>query len=237
MLRIESYDKRKTTKKWKTSNFLPYFRVFSTFFPRDTYIQGSRLWIWLCLKFWKCFEFIFHFLALEYRPLINLHLRFLSTNWYQYSQPLWFPNWEKYPATSNKSFWYLLCGPEINVIILSYIVLKCFTFCAWAYFCSSVCRKTSAVQWKYKSTVESRFKKYLNLQIHLGTIHILRNHLFRIFGPPSPYVIMFLVLKIIKNWHFLTPLPPYKWLRNIWMVPYLGCCTERGKHTVYIIGL
>ena len=37
--------------------------------------------------------------------------------------------------------------------------------------------------------------------------------------PPPPYVIMFLVLKIIKNWHFLTPLPPYKWLRNIWMVP------------------
>ena len=33
--------------------------------------------------------------------------------------------------------------------------------------------------------MESRFKKYLNLQIHLGTIHILRNHIFRIFGPPS----------------------------------------------------
>ena len=59
-----------------------------------------------------------------------------------------------------------------------------------------------------------------HLAFTLGTIHILRNHIFRIFGPPSPpYVIMFLALKIIKNWHFLTP-PPYKWLRNIWMVPY-----------------
>ena len=39
--------------------------------------------------------------------------------------------------------------------------------------------------------------------------------------PLPPYVIMFLVLKIIKNWHFLTPLP-HKWLRNsIWMVPYV----------------
>ena len=28
--------------------------------------------------------------------------------------------------------------------------------------------------------------------------------------PPPPYVIMFLVLKIIKNWHFLTPFSPYK---------------------------
>ena len=26
--------------------------------------------------------------------------------------------------------------------------------------------------------------------------------------PPPPYVSMFLVLKIINNWHFLTPLPP-----------------------------
>ena len=44
---------------------------------------------------------------------------------------------------------------------------------------------------------------------HLGTIHILRIHIFRIFcPPPPPYVIMFLVLKIIKNWHFLTPPPP-----------------------------
>ena len=36
----------------------------------------------------------------------------------------------------------------------------------------------------------------------LGTIDILRNHIFRIFGlgpPPPKYVIMFLELKIIKN--------------------------------------
>ena len=29
-----------------------------------------------------------------------------------------------------------------------------------------------------------------------------RKHIFRIFGPP--YISMFLVLKISKNWHFLT---------------------------------
>ena len=58
-----------------------------------------------------------------------------------------------------------------------------------------------------KRNIEARAKKMEDKL--LGTIHILRNHIFRIFGPPSPpYVIMFLVLKIIKNWHFLTPLPP-----------------------------
>ena len=43
-----------------------------------------------------------------------------------------------------------------------------------------------------------------------GTIHILRKHIFGIFVPPlpHPYVSMFLVLKISKNWHFLTPPPP-----------------------------
>ena len=35
--------------------------------------------------------------------------------------------------------------------------------------------------------------------------------------PLPPYVSMFLVLKIIKI--FWPPSPPYKWLRNIWMVP------------------
>ena len=35
--------------------------------------------------------------------------------------------------------------------------------------------------------------------------------------PPPPYVSMFLVLRLSKNWHFLTPLPPtnadviYEW--------------------------
>ena len=48
-----------------------------------------------------------------------------------------------------------------------------------------------------------------------GTSHILRKHIFRIFGPPSPYVSMVLVVKISKNWHFLTP---QVFLRNIWMV-------------------
>ena len=46
------------------------------------------------------------------------------------------------------------------------------------------------------------------LKSQSGSIHILRNHIFRMFGLPSPYVSMFLVLKIIKYWHFMTPLPP-----------------------------
>ena len=47
----------------------------------------------------------------------------------------------------------------------------------------------------------------------IGTIHVLRHQIFGIFGPPpSPSCVsMFLVLRISKNWHFLTPpLPPYK---------------------------
>ena len=55
--------------------------------------------------------------------------------------------------------------------------------------------------------------------------NILRKHIFRIFGPP--YVSMSLALKISKNWHFLTPLPPYKCLRNIWMVPSSELTTLR----------
>jgi hypothetical protein len=38
-----------------------------------------------------------------------------------------------------------------------------------------------------------------------------------------PYISIFLVLKVSKTGHFLTPPPPYKFLRNIWMVP---CSTE-----------
>ena len=46
---------------------------------------------------------------------------------------------------------------------------------------------------------------YVLARLPKGTIPILCNHIFRIFGPPPPYVSMFLVMKIIKNWHFLTP--------------------------------
>ena len=61
---------------------------------------------------------------------------------------------------------------------------------------------------------------------YLGTIHILRNlnHIFRIFGPPPPLRKMFLALKIIKNWHFLTPSPPtsyyviYEWSLMKWFM-------------------
>ena len=44
-------------------------------------------------------------------------------------------------------------------------------------------------------------------------------HNLRLFGLPLPPVSMFLVLKIRKICHFLTPSSPYKCLRNIWMVP------------------
>ena len=33
---------------------------------------------------------------------------------------------------------------------------------------------------------ESHFLKKSYIYVWLGTIHILRNHIFRIFGPPSP---------------------------------------------------
>ena len=36
---------------------------------------------------------------------------------------------------------------------------------------------------------------------------------------PLCYVRTFYILNICKNCHFLTPLSPYKCLRNIWMVP------------------
>ena len=58
--------------------------------------------------------------------------------------------------------------------------------------------------------------------IPLGTIHILRHHIFGIFGLPPPYISIFLVLRISKNWHFLILSPPtsadviYEWsLTNI----------------------
>ena len=46
----------------------------------------------------------------------------------------------------------------------------------------------------------------------------------------DPYISMFLVLKplkISKNWHFPT-IPPYKCLRNIWMVP-CSCVMPTSK--------
>ena len=49
----------------------------------------------------------------------------------------------------------------------------------------------------------------------LGTVHILRKHIFMHFGPPSPYVSIILGLKVSKNWLFLSP----SLLRNIWMLP------------------
>ena len=63
-------------------------------------------------------------------------------------------------------------------------------------------------------------KSYLNSD--KGTIHILRKHIFRLFGPnhPQPYVSIFYVLKISKNCHFLTPIRPtsayviYEWSQS-----------------------
>ena len=45
------------------------------------------------------------------------------------------------------------------------------------------------------------------IDISIGTIHILRKHIFIIFGlcPLPSYTSMFLLLKISTNWHFLTP--------------------------------
>ena len=55
---------------------------------------------------------------------------------------------------------------------------------------------------------------------------------------------MLLVMKISRNWHFLTPFPPYKCLRNIWMVPnsfWLFPCTplmnEKLKKAVVVMNI
>ena len=53
-----------------------------------------------------------------------------------------------------------------------------------------------------RNSVEHQYR------LNLGTIHILRKHIYRLFGPPPPYVRILLVLRISKNWHFLTPPPP-----------------------------
>ena len=65
-----------------------------------------------------------------------------------------------------------------------------------------------------------------------GTIHIFRKHIFRIFawffGHSPPYVSMFLVLIINKNWYFLTP------LQVLWMVPrikhYYSICKQSSQN-------
>ena len=53
-------------------------------------------------------------------------------------------------------------------------------------------------------------------QLSLGTNHILRNHIFRLFGPPSPLLRkhIFSTENKQKNALFLTP-SPYKCLRNM----------------------
>ena len=53
--------------------------------------------------------------------------------------------------------------------------------------------------------------------------YITSSHFWDFGTPLPPYVSMFLVLRISKNWPFLNPLPPCKCWCNIWIVP---------KHTV-----
>ena len=65
----------------------------------------------------------------------------------------------------------------------------------------------------------------------LGTIHILRKHIFRIFGHPSPPLHKHgFSTENKQNWHFLTP-PPYKWLRNTSMVPYKADVHQKNFHS------
>ena len=52
----------------------------------------------------------------------------------------------------------------------------------------------------------------------LETVDILCKTFLGFLDPAASKVSMFLVLKISKNCQFLTFLPPYKCLRNIWMV-------------------
>ena len=72
----------------------------------------------------------------------------------------------------------------------------------------------------------------------LGTIHILRKHIFRIFGPPSlPYVSIILVLRISKNWAFMPPPPPTSaYVLYEWSLIHLSClrvCTSILLHRYF----
>ena len=66
-----------------------------------------------------------------------------------------------------------------------------------------------------KASAEAKLK-FWN-QMNSRTIHTLHKHIFRIFGPP--YVRMFLVLRISKNWHFLMVLQPLSPTSAYVMVP------------------
>ena len=58
---------------------------------------------------------------------------------------------------------------------------------------------------------------YRILYLVRGHSYITSSHFSDFWTPLLPYVSMFLVLRISKNWHFLTPLPPtsadviYEW--------------------------
>ena len=60
------------------------------------------------------------------------------------------------------------------------------------------------------------------------TIHILRKHISRLFGPPPPYVSTFLFLKISKDCHFSDTI-----LRNAWVDPL--CCKNIMYYLAFYI--
>ena len=86
--------------------------------------------------------------------------------------------------------------------------------------------------WNFSSAllhfcIYERLKKctFLDFNWHFSTVVVglLRDHLYitsshflGFWTPLPPYVSMFLVLRISKNWHFLTQ---YKCWRNMWIVP------------------
>ena len=68
--------------------------------------------------------------------------------------------------------------------------------------------------------INCRFRFVIMDRAQLKTIHILRKHVFTLLTPFLPTSI-FSVLKVSKNCHFLTPLPPtndyliYEWSLEI----------------------
>ena len=85
------------------------------------------------------------------------------------------------------------------------------------------------IKWYLFCTQTNYMVSYLLSYFDIYYVRIFKSYLVFVSWPRDHSYItsshfwdfcsMFLVLRISKNWHLLTPPPPYKCWRNIWMVP------------------